>query len=115
MAILAIDHHALVISLKSVSESDDLLLEEMKEFIPRSRFIILNIEYILFSTLLIGEIINAYNLFKEHWDGKAHQMAIIHPDESAQRVFKLSRLSDTIPVYNTVEDALKALPLTSTI
>lgn len=111
MAILNVDQSAVILTLKAISDSDEFLLEQIKKFIPESRFIILNIRDIFFTTVLLGDIINAFNLFNEHWEDQIHKMVIVQADESAKRIFTLTHLSEKIPVFDSVEEALQKLPL----
>ena len=110
MAVLNLENSALVLSLISVSESDEILVDQVREMIPLSRFIILNIKGILFTTILIGEIITVLNLFEEHWKDQFHKMMFVQPDPSAKRIFDLTKLSNKIPIYDSVDKALEDLP-----
>lgn len=110
MTILAVEQYATVLQLGSVAESDDLLLEQVKLFTPRSRFLILSLKDVFLNTFLIGDIINAYNHFAGYYRGQVHRMAIVDAGDAARRVFDLTRLSTKIPVYPTLGDALHDLP-----
>ena len=110
MAILSVEQYATILLLNSVSESDDLLLEQVKIFTPRSRFLILSIKDVFLNTFLIGDIINSYNHFSNHYRGQVHRMAMVNVSDSARRVFELTKLTDKIPVYSTVDEALRSLP-----
>lgn len=110
MAILKLENSALVLSLRAVSESDDMLVEKVRDMIPLSRFIIFNIKGITFTTILIGDIINVLNLFEEHWKDQTHKMMFVQADPSAVRIFDLTKLSKKIPVYESVDHAIDDLP-----
>ena len=110
MAILNLENSALVLTLKAISESDDMLGEQVRDLIPRSRFIIFNIKGILFTTILIGDIINVLNLFEEHWKDQLHKMMFVQADPTAKRIFDLTKLSKKIPVYDSVDKAIEDLP-----
>lgn len=110
MAILQLRQSAVVISLDAVDDSEGVLLDQVRDILPQSRFLVLNIRGVMFTTILIGDIINVYNLFEEHWKDKAHRMVMVHPDPSAKRIFDLTKLTKKIPIYDNVDDALDDLP-----
>ncbi len=110
MAILDLENTALVLSLRTVSESEDILVDQVREMIPLSRFIILNIKGIFFTSLLIGDIINVFHLFEEHWKDQSHRMVFVQADPSAKRIFDMTKLTKKIPVYDSVDKAIEDLP-----
>ena len=110
MAILKLENSAVVLTLRAVPETDELLVEQVRDIIRESRFIILNIKGITFTTILIGDIINVLNLFEEHWKDQSHRMMFVQADPSAKRIFDLTKLSKKIPVYDSVDDAIEDLP-----
>lgn len=110
MAILKLENTALVLSLRAVTESDEILMDQVRDMIPLSRFIIFNIKGITFTTILIGDIINVLNLFEEHWKDQSHRMMFVQADPSAVRIFDLTKLSNKIPVYESVDKAIEDLP-----
>lgn len=110
MAILKLENTALVLSLRAVTESDEILMDQVRHMIPLSRFIIFNIKGITFTTILIGDIINVLNFFDEHWKDQSHRMMFVQADPSAVRIFDLTKLSNKIPVYESVDKAIEDLP-----
>lgn len=110
MAILKLENSAVVLTLRAVPDTDDLLVEQVRDIIRESRFIIFNIKGITFTTILIGDIINVLNLFEEHWKDRSHRMMFVQADPTAKRIFDLTKLSKKIPVYDSVDDAIGDLP-----
>lgn len=110
MALLSLQNSALVLSLEAVQESKDTLVAQVQHMIPQSRFLILNIKGVAFTTLLIGDIVNVLNLFEEHWKDQSHRIMFVQADPSARRILDLTKLSKKFPVYDSIEKAIEDLP-----
>jgi len=112
MKVLSVKQACVVIRLSDLGPSNLPLLEQARPYITASPFVVLDVDGIHFSSMLLGEVVNLYVGFNTHWKDRRHVMAMVNVAEVSKQVFTVSKLTERIPVYNTVEDAMRSFTQT---
>jgi hypothetical protein len=113
MKMFSIKQTCAVIRLADVSGSPPPLLEQARPLLIASPFIILDVDGVHFSSMLLGEVVNLYQAFTGHWKEKRHGMAMVRVPAVSQQVLKVAKLLDRIPVYDTLDEAVKSFNLSA--
>jgi anti-anti-sigma regulatory factor len=108
MKVLSVKQASAVLRLSDLGPSNLPLLEQARPFILSTPFVVLDVDGIHFSSMLLGELVNLYVGFSNHWKGQRHGMALVHVPEVSRKVFQVSKLTDKIPLFDTVDEAVKS-------
>jgi hypothetical protein len=103
----------MVLKLSDLGPSTLPLLEQARPFIQATPFVVLDVDGIHFSSMLLGEVVNLYVEFSSHWKDQRHGMAMAHVADVSKKVFQVSRLTDRIPIYDSLDDAFKSFSLSA--
>lgn len=108
MKVLSVKQASTVLRLSDLGTSNLPLQEQARPFIISTPFVVLDVEGIHFSSMLLGEVVNLYVAFTNHWKQQRHGMAMVHVPEVSRKVFQVSKLIDKIPLFDTVDEAVKS-------
>jgi hypothetical protein len=110
MKILTVRQTCVVIRLSELADSSLPLLEQARPFIMLTPYVVLDVDGIHFTSMLLGEVVNLYMAFSNHWKSSRHGMGMVNVAEVSQQVFRTAKLTDRIPIFDNIEMAMKALP-----
>ncbi len=108
MKVLSVKQSCMVLKVSDLGPSTTPLVEQARAFIQATPFVVLDVEGVHFSSMLLGEVVNLYVEFSGHWKDQRHGMAMAHVPEVSRKVFQVSKLTERIPIYDTLDDAVKA-------
>jgi hypothetical protein len=103
----------MVLKLSDFGPSTLPLLEQARPFIHATPFVVLDVDGIHFSSMLLGEVVNLYVEFSNHWKAERHGMAMAHVAEVSKKVFQVSRLTDRIPIFESLEEAVRSFSVSA--
>jgi hypothetical protein len=111
MKVLSVKQSCMVLRLSDLGPSNLPLLEQARPFIITAPYVVLDVDGIHFSSMLLGEVVNLYVGFTNHWKDHRHGMAMAHVPEVSRKVFQVSKLTEKIPVFDTLDEAVKSFTL----
>ena len=111
MKVLSVKQSCMVIRLSDLGPSDLPLLEQARPLITACPFVVLDVDGIHFSSMLLGEVVNLYVGFTNHWKDQRHGMAMSHVPDISKKVFQVSKLTEKIPIFDSLDDAVKSFSL----
>jgi anti-anti-sigma regulatory factor len=107
MKTLQLEQAFTVLKLSDTMPPRETLTEQVQPYLDRSPNLILDLDGILFNSMLIGELVNVHRAFEEHWKGQTHQISLVNLSEVSRAVFERVRLTDYFPIYGSFPDAMR--------
>lgn len=84
------------------------LPEQARAYLATCPYLLLDVRGVQFNSMMIGEIVNLYSAFSNLWQGRTHRLALVNADDFSRRVFETTHLTERIPVYASLDEALAA-------
>lgn len=82
------------------------LVEQVQPHIDHAPHLILDVEGILFTSMLIGEMVNVHRLVQERWKERAAPIALVNLSGASREVFERTHLVDYFALRGSVAEAL---------
>lgn len=111
MKVLSVKQSCMILKVSDLGPSTVPLVEQARPYIHATPFVVLDVDGVHFSSMLLGEVVNLYAEFSSHWKDQRHGMAMTHVPDLSRKVFQVSKLTDRIPIYDTLDEAVKSFSL----
>ncbi len=106
MKTLKLDQAYTVLKLSESMLGGSVLEEQIASHIYSSPMLILDVDGILFNSMLIGEVINVCKACEAHWTDARHRIALINLTKTSRAAFERMRLQDRVQLCDSLDDAL---------
>ncbi|HUJ74763.1 MAG TPA: hypothetical protein VL359_07885 [bacterium] len=109
MKVLTSERACVVIKLSDVSVSSLPLQEQVRGLMQVVPFLILDVAGIHFTSMLLGEVVNLFLACDQVWKERRHGLALVNVSEVSRQVFRIAKLNDKLPIYDSLEQAWAAV------
>ena len=103
---LKLDQSYTILKLSESMGAGSVLEEQIADHIHSSPLLILDVEGILFNSMLIGEIINLCMVFEAHWKDTRHRIALVNLTHTSRAAFERMHLQGRVQLCDSLGDAL---------
>ncbi len=107
MKYLQIHNGCTVIRLQQITNSNSSLEEQAAPYLAQNPFLLLDVEGLQFTSMNIGELVNLKGAFSKIWEPSPHRLGLLNLNSEGQQVFKISKLDQELPMFDSVAEAFK--------
>ena len=108
MKTLVLNKSFIILKLSDLQQSNTILDDQLEPYLNVSPNLVLDLENVNFNSMMIGELMNVYNKFAEHWRDYMHKVVIIHATENTHKAFESVKLTEKIQFFPNFEEASKS-------
>jgi len=106
---LSVARSCSLVRLTDIQQSGAPLKEQVQACVNASPCLILDTDGLQFTSMMLGDLVNVYSALKERWPQGNVAMGMIGASDLTRQVMRISRLDQTISVFDTLENAWRAL------